>query len=300
MAILSDSRPRALITGICGFTGRYVSTELESAGYHVLGLTPWPHQQPDWFKVDLNDRSALANVIAQIQPEVVIHLAGIAFVDHGDVDAIYRTNLVGTHYLLEALDSIKTPPRIIILASSANIYGNATVETITEATPVAPQNDYAVSKLAMEYMVRLWTDRLPVVVTRPFNYTGVGQSVNFVLPKIVDHFRRRESSIALGNIDVSRDFWDVRSVAQAYRRLVETSPIGEVLNLCSGRSCSLREAIEFLESLAGYQIEVRVNPAFVRVNEVQRLTGSNTKLLDKIGQIQDYTLPETLKWMYHA
>lgn len=297
---LSDSRPRALVTGISGFTGRYVSIELEAAGYRVIGLTDLPHQQADWLTVDLNDRLALASAITQIQPEVVVHLAGIAFVDHGDVDAIYRTNIVGTHHLLDALASLRKPPRIVVLASSATIYGNATVEIIDETTPATPQNDYAVSKLAMEYMAQLWVDRLPIVVARPFNYTGVGQSLSFVLPKIVDHFRRREVAIELGNLDVSRDFWDVRCVAQAYRSLVEIAPVGEVFNLCSGRAYSLREAIGVLELLAGYQIEVKVNPTFVRINEVQRLSGSNRKLLGKISQLEDYTLQETLEWMYLA
>lgn len=296
----SDLRPRALITGISGFTGSYVSAELEAAGYRVIGLTDLPHQQADWLTVDLNDRMALAAAVAQTQPEVVVHLAGIAFVDHGDVDAIYRTNIAGTHNLLEALASNKKPPRIIVLASSANIYGNVGIEIIDESIPAAPQNDYAVSKLAMEYMARLWDERLPIAVTRPFNYTGVGQSLNFVLPKIVDHFRRREATIELGNTDISRDFWDVRCVAQSYRRLIELAPVGEVFNLCSGRAYSLREAIEFLELLAGYSIEVKANPAFVRINEVKRLAGDNRKLLSRIGPLQDYTLQETLEWMYLA
>jgi nucleoside-diphosphate-sugar epimerase len=289
-----------LITGICGFTGAYVAAELEEAGYRVVGLTHRAHTRTDWLTVDLLDRTALETAIAEIEPEVVVHLAAIAFVAHGDADAIYRTNIVGTRNLLQVLSEVQKRPRAVVLASSANIYGNAGVEIIDEEVPPAPRNDYAVSKLAMEHMARLWGERLPILFTRPFNYTGVGQSIDYVLPKIVDHFRRREPVVELGNLEVSRDFWDVRSVAQAYRRLVETVPVGETFNVCSGRAYSLREAIVFLESLAGYRIEVRVNPAFVRANEVKRLTGSNAKLLSRVGPLRDYSLQETLEWMYRA
>ncbi len=300
VALLSEPRPRALVTGICGFTGEHVARELEAAGYQVVGLTHRANDRPDWLTIDLTDRAVTAAAITRADPDVVVHLAAISFVAHGDADAIYRVNIVGTRNLLEALAAAPRRPRVVVLASSANIYGNAAVEVIDEDVPPQPANDYAVSKLAMEHMARLWADRLPIVFTRPFNYTGVGQAVNFVLPKIVDHFRRREPTIELGNIDVSRDFWDVRSVAQAYRRLVEVAPVGGTFNLCSGRAYSLGEAIACLESLAGYRIDVRVNPAFVRANEIRRLSGTNARLLAATGPLDDYTLPQTLAWMYRA
>jgi len=295
-----DARPRALITGHDGFTGRYVARELEAAGYRVIGLSHSASEDADTITADLLDRDSINAAVAQARADVVVHLAAISFVAHGNVEALYNVNLVGTRNLLDALTRAGHPPRIVILASSANVYGNAAIEPITEDTPPEPANDYAVSKLAMEYMARLWMDRLPIVFTRPFNYTGVGQSVNFVLPKIVDHFRRRAPLIELGNVDVSRDFWDVRSVAQSYRRLVEAAPVGGVFNLCSGRAYSLREAIATLESLAGYRIEIQVNPAFVRANEVTRLSGTNARLLAAVGTLDDYTLPQTLEWMYRA
>jgi nucleoside-diphosphate-sugar epimerase len=202
--------------------------------------------------------------------------------------------------LLEALAADSRRLRAVLLASSANIYGNSEVELLTEDVPPAPANDYAVSKLAMEQMANLWKDRLPIIIARPFNYTGVGQSDKFLLPKIVDHFRRQASLIELGNIDVARDFQDVRFVANAYRRLLDANAVGQTVNLCSGQAYTLTEVIRMVEALAGYRIEVKVNPAFVRANEVARLTGSNRKLSELIGPLDIIPLQKTLQWMYES
>jgi GDP-6-deoxy-D-talose 4-dehydrogenase len=291
-------KPVALVTGSEGFTGHYLVAELRRAGYEVVGLT----HAPDHGKVaDLCDREAVRQVVHDVSPDVVVHLAAIAFVAHGDAEAIYRTNVVGTRNLLEALASLSRPPRAVLLASSANIYGNSDVEVLVEETVPAPANDYAVSKLAMEYMASLWMDRLPIILARPFNYTGVGQSDKFLLPKIVNHFRDRAPVIELGNTNVARDFQDVRFVVNAYRRLLETkSAAGQVVNLCSGEAHSLMSVVNMLEDMAGYRIDVRVNPAFVRANDVLRLTGSNLKLESLIGPLDIIPLRSTLEWMYSA
>jgi len=292
-------RPRALLTGRNGFTGRYVAYELEAAGFEVIGLSD--RQEPaDTGSITANllDRDAVIAAVAVVQPDVVLHLAAISFVAHGDVEAIYRVNVVGTRNLLEALAGLSKKPQIVVLASSANIYGNTEVEPITEDTPPAPANDYAVSKLAMEYMARLWADRLPIVITRPFNYTGVGQSEQFLIPKIVSHFRRGERVIELGNTEVVRDFGDVRDVARAYASIVDALPQGGVFNICSGVGHSLADVLDMMAEIAGYRIEVQVNPSFVRTNEVARLVGSSGRLRQVIGPVPTTLLRDTLVWMY--
>jgi len=285
----------ALITGINGFTGRFLADELRGAGYTVVGLS---HEPSDGvLACDLLDQSGLTDLVAQVKPNVVVHLAAIAFVAHGDVEAIYRTNVVGTRNLLEAVSKSGCDPRSVLLASSANIYGNATVEPIDETVPAAPANDYAVSKLAMEYMARLWNDKLPITVVRPFNYTGAGQTLNFLLPKIVDHFKRRAAVLELGNLDVVRDFSDVRTVVNCYRLLLEAGRAGEAFNICSGKGHSLLEVVQMMRELTGHDPEIRVNPAFVRANEVHRLIGSRARLESAIGAVTDIPLRDTLKWM---
>jgi nucleoside-diphosphate-sugar epimerase len=296
---------RALITGLHGFTGRYLAQELTAAGYQVFGTAHEAHevqdgQEPNVFAVDMTDRAGMAAMVEVVQPEVVVHLAAIAFVAHADVEAMYRVNIVGTRNLLEALADLKTPPRAVLLASSANIYGNATVDPIDELTPLAPANDYAVSKLAMEYMARLWFDRLPLTIVRPFNYTGVGQSESFLLPKIVAHFRRSAREIELGNLDVARDFSDVRVVAATYRRLLDVAPAGQTFNVCSGVAHSLFEVLELVSRMAGHTMDVKVNPAFARANEVRRLVGANAKLIAAIGVLPAIPLADTLRWMLRA
>ncbi len=290
--------PTALITGINGFTGYYLAEELRASGYTVAGVSDVASEGV--FCCDLLDRAGLAEVIAQVKPDVVVHLAGIAFVANGDAEAFYRTHVAGTRNLLEGIVKAGCTLRSILLASSANVYGNADIVPIDEMTPVAPTNDYAVSKLAMEYMARLWLDQLPITVVRPFNYTGVGQSPNFLLPKIVDHFRRRAPVVELGNLDVVRDFSDVRSVAKIYRLLLEAGKTGEVFNVCSGKGYSLLEVIQMMRELSGHDLEIRVNPAFVRSNEVHRLIGSRAKLDAAIGQAPEIPLRDTLRWMLEA
>lgn len=298
MASRSD-RPRALVTGCHGFTGHYVARELEAAGYQVIGLAhDGDPPREGVLRANLLDRDAMRRAVADARADVVVHLAAISFVAHGDVDEIYRVNVVGTRNLLAALADANHKPRSVVLASSANIYGNAAVEPITEDIPPAPANDYAVSKLAMETMTRLWRDQLPITLVRPFNYTGVGQSENFLIPKIVTHFQRGEEVIELGNTDVARDFSDVRDVARAYAAIVEKAPAGQTVNICSGTAHSLGQVLTLMAGIAGYKIGVHVNPDFVRANEVKRLVGSNARLRGLTGHAATIPLEETLRWMY--
>lgn len=292
---------RVLVTGIGGFTGRYVAAEFAAAGFGVVGLTHADGvASANIHALDLCDREATLSAIAGLELDAVVHLAAISFVAHGDVDAIYRVNIAGTRNLLEALVRAAKRPRIVVLASSANIYGNAAVEPITEDTPPQPANDYAVSKLAMEHMARLWSDRLPIAVTRPFNYTGIGQSEQFLIPKIVNHYRNGSREIELGNIKVVRDFLDVRDVAHLYRSIVELAPAGATFNLCSGIGHSLEDVLDKVGELAGYRIGVRVNPAFVRANEVKRLIWSPRKISELVDGFAPRPFADTLQWMYRA
>ncbi|MFN4036693.1 NAD-dependent epimerase/dehydratase family protein [Comamonas aquatica] len=298
---------RILVTGANGFTGRYLAAALQDAGHEVHGLV---HKSVVSGKVpgvsalhvaDLSDAAGLAAVVNEVQPDKVAHLAAIAFVAHGDIESIYRTNLVGTRHLLEALAQSNAPLDAVLLASSANVYGNSVGGVLDENTPPAPANDYAVSKLAMEYAARLYAGRLPLIMARPFNYTGVGQAESFLIPKIVNHVRRRAPLIELGNLDVARDFSDVRNVVQLYRRLLEApAAVGQTFNVCSGQAWSLNDVLAMVREISGHDFEVRVNPAFVRQNEVKTLLGSRARLDAVVGEVPEIALRDTLRWMLEA
>lgn len=297
---MSAAGKHVLITGALGFTGQLMAAEFAAQGYRVTGMGAQAADNANYRQADLTDADALTACLAELQPDIIVHLAALAFVGHGDANAFYRVNLIGTRNLLEAIARMGKQPDAVLLASSANVYGNATAGTLSEQASLAPANDYAVSKMAMEAMARLWMDRLPLLITRPFNYTGVGQAGNFLLPKIVSHFRRREACIELGNLDVFRDFTDVRALVQAYRRLIESGATGEAVNVCSGRVYSLREVIALCEQITGHRLEIRVNPAFVRANEVKTLCGDASRLRQLIGHWESPPLEETLRWMLDA
>lgn len=294
------SRGCVLLTGANGFTGKYVRAELEAAGYTVIGAVVGVARGRNEVTLDITSSDNCRRVMESVRPDYLIHLAAISFVQHADVEAFYRVNVIGTLNLLQAIADVRLALRRVLVASSANVYGNATAGMISESQPPQPVNHYAVSKIAMEYMVRTWCDRLPVVLTRPFNYTGVDQQPHFLVPKIVSHFKRREPVIELGNLDVERDFSDVRMVARAYRGLLEADCAGQIVNVCSGRAYSLRAILEMMEKISGYRIQVQVNPAFVRQSEVKTLVGSPALLHTLLKELEVIPLEQTLQWMAQA
>ncbi|MFY7939819.1 MAG: GDP-mannose 4,6-dehydratase [Burkholderiaceae bacterium] len=277
---------KILLTGSAGFTGHHFAVCAQAAGHAVLPL-----------QADLTDKAAVAAEVLQAAPDAVVHLAAISFVGHADDSDFYRVNVIGTMNLLTALAELPRPPAKVLLASSANIYGNCDASPIGEDQSPAPVNHYATSKLAMEHMARTWSERLPIVITRPFNYTGAGQGGQFLIPKLVDHFARKAPCIELGNLHVEREFNDVRMVCNAYMALLSHGQAGQAYNVCTGQTYTLQNVLERLTAITGHALEVQVNPAFVRANEVHRLCGNPTKLLTCVGPLPGYALSETLQWM---
>ncbi|HET7708736.1 MAG TPA: NAD-dependent epimerase/dehydratase family protein [Sphingomicrobium sp.] len=294
---------RTFVTGAAGFTGRFVCKLLAERGHEVHGLVHGASAVSvpgvcRAYDADLKNLAAMKEIVAAVRPHHVVHLAAIAFVAHDDVEQIYCSNVIGPRQLLESLTALAEPPRSVILASSANIYGNAREGALEESLPPAPVNDYGVTKVAMEYVASLYSSRLPIIVVRPFNYTGLGQNPDFVIPKIIEHASRRAPVIELGNMDVERDFSDVRTVAHVYARLLETpAAIGGTFNICSGVPVSLRQILNMVARISGHTMEVRINPAFVRANEVRTLTGSAARLEAVIGPLPSIPLEDTLRWM---
>lgn len=289
-----------LITGARGFTGRWLGAHLSKAGYAVHGLIHRGPASDQEAVADLMDGAQLRAVLDAVRPDYIVHLAAITFVPHGDSAEIYRVNLFGALNLLDAVLAVGLQPAKVLIASSANVYGNPPVEVIDETICPAPVNHYATSKLAMEHMARTYCDRLPIIITRPFNYTGADQAEHFLIPKIVAHYRSGQTEIELGNLDVARDFSSVKFVVAAYQKLLECPHRGLTVNVCSSRETALAEIIATMNAIAGYAIKVTVNPAFVRANEVKRLIGDQRKLFALIGALPVPDIREILLEMYHA
>lgn len=279
---------RVALTGAAGFTGRFVSAALEQAGATPVVL-----------QCDLRDQAAVDQAVDGLDFDRIIHLAGHAFVDASDWLSFYTVNQLGTLNLLDAV-SRRKPGARCILASSAQVYGPNAEGLITEDASTNPVNHYAISKRTMEDGAALWRDRLEIVVTRPFNYTGVGQDTQYLVPKIVDHFRRRAEVIELGNTWVKRDFGDVRSVADAYAGLALARDVPPVVNVATGAVSSIGDILDQLTAISGHQIKVEVNQAFVRKGDVEMLGGDATLLRQTLPDWAPRSLADTLEWMYAA
>jgi GDP-6-deoxy-D-talose 4-dehydrogenase len=278
-----------LVTGADGFTGVHFVKQAQESGFEVFE-----------FNADLTNPVAVQNQINVAQPDVVVHLAAISFVGHAQASAFYDVNVIGTLNLLDALLKLPKLPTRVLLASSANVYGNCELSPISESQMPAPLNHYAMSKLAMEHLAKTYADRLPLFFVRPFNYTGPGQVESFVIPKLVAHFKRRAATVELGNLTVEREYNDVRMVTDAYSKLLDKAVVGETYNICSAKTYTLHQVIASLVELTGHQIKVAVNPAFVRANELHRLCGDASKLEKTIGVHDSIALQDTLRWMLES
>lgn len=295
-ALVFNMKHKLFITGASGFTGQYLGLAATTAGIEVVAST-----------ADITQAADLRDELARVRPTQIIHLAAISFVAHSDPAAFYAVNTVGTHNLLQAIVDTQIFPTKVILASSANVYGNvpSAQQPITEKQALAPINHYAASKLAMEHISATYFDRLPIIITRPFNYTGVGQNEQFLVPKLIHHFVTRSPSITLGNQDVARDYTDVRAIAAMYIALLSSELHSMSVNLCTGISYTLRSIIASLEHLAGYTIDIKTDPSLVRSSDIVTLTGDSSTINGVLARTMNSVsaqIPErfedTLNWMY--
>jgi len=289
---------KVLITGIDSFTGKHLCKHLSSSGYDVYGTSLLSKGEKIYI-CDITKKSDIVNILKKLEPDFLIHLSGISFAAHGNNEDFYKVNTIGSLNILDAFIELKLKPMKIILASSATVYGNQGLEVLDESLCPKPANHYGASKYAMESLAKNYFDKLPVIVTRPFNYTGIGQAEHFLIPKIVKHFRENKKTIELGNLHVSREFNSVLYICEVYKRLLECSSTSEVVNIASNDGIKLLDVIKMMNEIAGYEINVEVNPAFVRKGEIKSLTGSNKKLLSMIGPLEQQNLKQTIKDMYN-
>ena len=292
-------RSKVLITGINGFTGIHLEQFFIALGYDVYGTVIDTPTNSNHYQCDITQLSQIDKVLEHIRPDFVIHIAAISFVGESNASLIYDVNVIGTQNLLESLITHNIEPKKVILASSATVYGNQGKEVLDESMTPQPVNHYGCSKLAMEHISANYFDKLPIIIVRPFNYTGLGQADHFLIPKIVKHYKEASKTIELGNLHVAREFNSIEFIMQSYYKLMISKESSLVVNLSSNQPIKLLDVIEQMNTIAGYSIKVEVNPAFVRPNDIASLAGCTDKLESIIGTLPKLSLVDTLTSMYN-
>jgi GDP-4-dehydro-6-deoxy-D-mannose reductase len=261
---------RILITGASGFTGHHLIAYLLSLpdppALAALYNRSTIHEKRcvRWIQGDITNRKQILDIISDVSPDAVIHLAGAST---GNLEELVKINVLGTENLLDAILQKKPDCRILVVGSSAE-YGYAGSDQIREDTPLRPVGAYGVSKVAEDLLAQSYFLRhqLSVAVVRPFNLIGPGQSSSFVCGKIVEQITLMEKglleSIQLGNIDSFRDFIDVRDVVSGFWHLIshEEFPelfVGKATNIGSGKATSIREVVNTLEKIINCQIAIQ-------------------------------------------
>ncbi len=276
---------RLLVTGRHGFVGgtlaRMVAMDPALDGWQLID-TP-----ETW---DLRDPLATLATVEGAAPDAVLHLAAQSSVPDAfkDPATTLDVNVLGTLHLLQALQRTGFRGRMVFVGTG-DVYGNVPEDAlpVTEAQLPAPRNPYSVSKLAAEALCYQWTvtEGLDIVMARPFNHIGAGQSDRFVVSDFARQVAqikcgRRKPVVMVGDIDVTRDFTDVGDVIRAYFALLGSGATGEVYNVCSGRDHSIRSLLERLAELAGVSVSIEQEPARMRRAEQRRMRGDP----DKIGR----------------
>lgn len=268
------------------------------------GVQPWLLADVP-IDLDLRQPEQVDRLVEAAQPNAVLHLAALSNVPDSfrAPETTLAVNLFGTLHLLQALTRIRfTGP--IVFVSSGDVYGLVpeTELPISESRLPAPRNPYAVSKVAAEALCKQWsvTEGLDIRIARSFNHIGPGQSDSFVasgLARQIAAIRagRRAAVLDVGDIDVTRDFSDVRDVVRAYLLLLERGEPGEIYNVCSGIERSIRELIERMTRIAGIDVEVRQEKSRLRPSEQRRVCGSSAKIRSVTGWEPLTPLDESLK-----
>jgi GDP-4-dehydro-6-deoxy-D-mannose reductase len=286
--MMSQAKQRLLVTGRSGFVGQSLAKALDSAEHGKRwSLVDIPDT------LDLRDRAAIAHLVAQARPDAVLHLAAQSAVPESirDPETTLQINVTGTLHLLQALDAIAFHGRLLYVGTG-EVYGLVpeTELPVAETRLPRPRNPYAVSKLAAEALCWQWhvSHGTDVVLARPFNHIGAGQSDRFAVSDFAHQIvaiKRglRAPVIRVGDLDVTRDFTDVRDVIDAYFALLERGIAGEIYNVCSGAEHSLAAILRELVELGAVDVKIETEPERMRRAEQRRMRGDASKIRATTG-----------------
>jgi GDP-4-dehydro-6-deoxy-D-mannose reductase len=292
---------RVFVTGATGFVGGWLQRELAAAGHEVIAA-PGPEA------LDIADRPGIRRAVRDARPDVVVHLAAMAFAPDATADAAeaIRVNVGGTLAVVEAC-RMEAPRPALLVVGSSDVYEPSTTDApLTETSPLGPRGVYGLTKLAAEALaISSGGDHgLPVAVARSFNHTGPGQRPVFAVPafarRVLEARAAGVHEIRAGNVDVARDIGDVRDVVRAYRLLAEALVAGRVrgcrrvYNVASGRAVTMRAVIDRLAALADWPVTIVRDPALVRTNDPPVIRGDFTALRELTGWEPRIDLDRTL------
>lgn len=309
---------RSLVTGAAGFAGSHLTERLLRAGREVFGLTQAGQGRDNLCEAlagaqagrltliegDLLDRPLLMDVMKDVRPVEVYHLAALSSVRQSleDPAATFGVNVQGTQALLDAALAAGSRPRILYV-SSAEAYGESarSPRPLVEEDPLLPVTPYGTSKAAAEQVACRygWERGLHIVRVRPFPHTGPRHATQFVYPDLARQLAEiragtREPALDVGNVEVRRDLTDVRDMVAAYVLAVERGEPGAVYNLCSGRTWALREVLDLLIALSGVRVRVSVRQERLRPQDLEVLAGDATAFRQRTGWCPGLPLERTL------
>lgn len=300
-----------LIIGITGLAGRHMYNLLaRNKTYDIFGTY---HKEiknavdfigVKLFRCEINDINSIESIIKQCKPEWVFHFGAFVTVHNSFNNPlpIFQTNIMGTVNLLESIRRINPDCRILI-TGSAEEYGKVpqNMMPIKETYCLNPVSPYGLSKKIQEEIGLMYHKiyGLKIIFSRTFHYSGPYQPLGFVFPdfakQIVDIKNGKQNFIKVGNLDAKRDFTDIRDVVCAYFALMEKGKIGEIYNVCSGRSIPIKNVFDKMISYSGRQIDVIVDETKLRPSDIPDFIGDNNKLKNDTVWEQQFSIDDTVK-----
>lgn len=254
----------------------------------------------------MTDREAVTRAFVDTRPDRVVHLAGAPHVGQSWQDAAtpLRTNVMGTHHLLEAI-RLHHPGCRVLVVTSAMVY-RVSDRPLDEDAPLGPTSPYGFSKLAQDQLAlsAAHDDHLDVVIARPFNHAGPGQDPGFFLSSFAKQIAlieagRLPAQLRVGNLDAERDLTDVRDVVEAYVRLLESGVAGRAYNICSDTAHRIGDLLDDLIALARVPVTREIDPGRLRPSDAPRLVGDSRRIRTELGwkprRTIDVTLADTLQ-----
>lgn len=299
---------KALIFGVSGFVGHYLTEELRSHGYDVAGSDILPscgNKNVEYYDGDLLDPDFVAELIQKVKPDVIFNLAAISSVGASwkIPQTTIQVNVVGALNILEAAGKYARDAKVMFIGSSEEYCVKD--GAISESDPLSANNPYGISKMAQEQFVDSYRAKygMKIYYARPFNHTGIGQKDSFVLPSFCKQAAMIEASgeggdIRVGNLTAKRDFSDVRDVARAYRLIIESDDDSKIYNVGSGKAYGLDEMLQYIVSLCSVDVKVVVDQDRFRPIDTPIVLCDNSAIKRDLGWEPRYSIFDTLKDMY--